>query len=94
MNVDGSSYVTLRKIQLMEENSPLLTKIGGKFYSKMLEYQENPSEIPKEEIQTIKRIIEDVYELREKKIIFCCSYKSSRGQTSCKPHGRPRKTII
>ena len=94
MNVDGSSYVTLRKIQLMEENSPLLTKIDWDFYSKMLEYQENPSEIPKEEIQTIKRIIEDVYELREKKIIFCCSYKSPRGQTSYKPHGRPRKTII
>ena len=36
----------------------------------------------KEEIQTIKRIIEDVYKLREKKIIFAALTKARGG----KPH--------
>jgi len=48
MNVDDATYVTIRKIQLMEEKTPLLTKIDRNFYSEILEHLENPGEIPEE----------------------------------------------
>ncbi len=66
MSADDAAYVAIRKIQLMEEKSPLLTKIDRDFYSETLEYLEDSGEIPEEEIQTIKRII-DKYIRAERK---------------------------
>ena len=84
MNVDDTTYVTIRKIQLMEEKSPLLTKIDRNFYSEMLEHLENPDEMPEEEIQTIKRIIDNIYEQREKKIMKAALSKVRGGKPDLK----------
>ena len=51
MKVDDTTYMAIRKIQLIEEKSPLLTMIDWNFYSEILEYLENPGEMPEEEIQ-------------------------------------------
>ena len=80
MNVNDTVYVTIRKIQLLEEKSPSLTKIDRDFYSETLEYLEDSGEIPEEEIQTIKRIIDDIYELREKKIMKAVLSKARGGK--------------
>jgi len=84
MNVDDTTYVTIRKIQLMEEKSPLLTKIDRNFYSEMLEHLENPDEMPEEEIQTIKRISDNIYEQREKKIMKVALSKARDGKPDLK----------
>jgi len=46
MNVDDTTYVAIRKIQLLEEKSLLLTKIDRDFYSEILEHLEDSGEIP------------------------------------------------
>jgi len=84
MNVDDTVYVTIRKIQLMEEKSPLLTKIDRNFYTETLEYLEDSGEIPEEEIQTIKRIIDNIYKLREKKIMKTALSKARGGKLDLK----------
>jgi len=84
MNVDDTTYVTIRKIQLMEEKSPLLTKIDRNFYSETLEHLEDSGEIPEEEIQTIKRIIDNIYEQRERKIMKAALSKARGGKPDLK----------
>ncbi len=84
MSVDDTTYVTIRKIQLMEEKTPLLTKIDRNFYSETLEDLENSGEIPEEEIQTIKRIIDNIYEQREKKIMKAVLSKARGGKPDLK----------
>ena len=84
MNADDITYVAIRKIQLLEEKSPLLTKIDRDFYSETLEYLEDSGEIPEEEIQTIKRIIDNIYEQREKKIMKAALSKARGGRPDVK----------
>ena len=84
MNADDITYVAIRKIQLLEEKSPILTKIDRDFYSETLEYLENLGEIPEEEIQTIKRIIDKIYEQREKKIMKAVLSKARGGKPDLK----------
>ena len=84
MSVDDTTYVAIRKIQLMEEKTPLLTKIDRNFYSETLEDLEDSGEIPEEEIQTIKRIIDNIYELREKKIMKAVLSKARGGKPDLK----------
>ena len=84
MSADDTAYVAIRKIQLMEEKSPLLTKIDRDFYSETLEYLEDSGEIPEEEIQTIKRIIDNIYEQREKKIMKAALSKVRGGKPDLK----------
>jgi len=84
MNVDDTAYKTLRKIQLAEENSTLLTKIDQKFYSKFSEYQESPDNISEKEIQNIKKIFFGICELREKKIVQAALSKVRRGKPDLK----------
>ncbi len=66
MEFDDTAYMTFRKIQLMEEKSPLLTKIEQMFYSKLSEYQENPSNMTEKEIQNIEKIFIRICEIRER----------------------------
>ena len=84
MSVDDTTYVTIRKIQLLEEKTPFLTKIDRNFYSETLEYLEESGEIPEEEIQTIKRIIDNIYEQREKKIMKAALSKARGGKPDLK----------
>ena len=84
MNADGTTYVTIRKIQLLEEKTPLLTKIDRNFYSETLEYLENPGGMPEEELQTIKRIIDNIYEQRERKIMKAVLSKARGGRPDLK----------
>ena len=65
MIVHDDMYTILRKIQFMEEKSSLLSKIEQKFYSKLSELQENPSNVTEKEIQNIYRVAGQMYELRE-----------------------------
>ena len=84
MKVDETAYKTLRKIQLSEEKSPLLTKIEQKFYSKLSEYQKNPNTISNKESQTIKRIFTIICELRERKIVKAALSKARGGKPDLK----------
>ena len=52
--------------------------------SETLEYLEESGEIPEEEIQTIKRIIDNIYEQREKKIMKAALSKVRGGRPDLK----------
>ena len=84
MKVDDTAYKTLRKIQLMEEKSPLLTKIDQKFYSQLSEYQKNPNNISGKDSQIIERIFISICELREKKIVKAALSKARGGKPDLK----------
>jgi len=81
MDAEDINYKNLRRIQQLEKNSPLPTKIDSNFYQnlssylktleKMTEKEENQQKIKliKEELQNTKKIADNIYELREKKIV-------------------------
>ena len=69
-------YKALRKIQLMEEKTRLLTKINRGFYSDISVLQWKTVEIPDKEVQNVKMIATQIYLLREKKIILAALLKS------------------
>jgi len=94
MNVEDTVYKSIRKIQLMEEKSTLLTKIDMNFYTETLEHLEDSGEIPREEIQTVKRIIDNIYELREKKIIQAALSKARGGKPDLKNLLDVEKTLF
>ena len=62
-------YKDLRKIQLMEEKTRLLTKINQNYYSDIISFQRDNDAIPIKEIQNLKNIAIKIYSLSEKKII-------------------------
>ncbi len=84
MKVDDTAYMTFRKIQLMEEKSPLLTKIEQKFYSKLSEFQKNPNNMTEKEIQNIGKIFVGICEIREKKIVQAALSKARGGKPDLK----------
>jgi len=84
MKFDDTAYMTFRKIQLEEEKSPLLTKIEQMFYSKLSEYQENPSNMTEKEIQNIKKIFIGICEIRERKIVQAAHSKARGGKPDLK----------
>jgi len=81
MDENEITYKILRKIQQQEKNLPLPSKIDENFYQKCSDYlnnlqkisdQENNSQriqLFKDEIQNTKKIVLNIYELREKKIV-------------------------
>ena len=73
-------YKNLRKIQLMEEKTRLLTKINRGFYSDISAFQWNAGGIPDEEVQNVKMIATQIYLLREKKIILAALSKARGGK--------------
>ena len=66
------SYKFLRKIQQIEKNQPMLSKITPGFYKELGDFISNLEKktIFKEELQNIKKIASNIYEQREKKIVL------------------------
>ncbi len=96
MDTDEINYKTLRKIQQMERKSPMLTKIDYHFYSDLSEYinalnsrleKESKSQkqmLLKNEIQNTNKIIRNIYEHREKKILLAAISKARGGRPDLK----------
>jgi DNA replication initiation complex subunit (GINS family) len=90
------SYKTLRKIQQMEKNSPVLTEIFSNFYLNLTKFlndlnnrlkDEKSSQkqtLLADEIQNIKKIAINIYEQREKKVIFTAISKARGGNPDLK----------
>ena len=91
MDEDEISYKNLRKIQQMEKNSPVLTGLKSGFYNELFEYlekldkrleKESSSQkqiLLKDEIQNTRKIVANVYEQREKKILLAAVSKARSG---------------
>ena len=91
MNEEDINYKVLRKIQQMEKNSPTLTKISSDFYDASSEYlkyltdrlrKEKSSQkqtLLKDEIHNTNKIMNNIYELREKKILLAAVSKVRGG---------------
>lgn len=96
MNIDEITYRTLRKIQQMEKNSPMLTKIDPDFYSALFGYlkglddrlgKESSSQkqmLLKDEIQNTRKIVTNIYEQRERKILLAAISKARGGNPDLK----------
>ena len=96
MDEEDISYKTLRKIQQMEKNSPLLTELTSNFYSELSEYLENMNNrlerettsqkqiLLKDEIENTKKIAINIYEQREKKILLAAITKARGGNPDLK----------
>ena len=78
MDFDGI-YRNLRKIQLKEKKTRLLTKINYSYYSDIIMFQRDNDEISDKEIQNLKNIALKIYFLREKKIILMALSKVRGG---------------
>ena len=90
MDKDEINYKFLRHLQQLEQTSPQLSKIDAQFYQKLSEYlskldaeaakEQNPqkNKLIQEEIQNIKKIVLNIYEQREKKIVHA-ALSASRG---------------
>ena len=96
MDEDKINYRTLRKIQQMEKNSPVLTELETDFYNALSEYLENLNNrleretssqkqiLLKDEIQNTKKIATNIYEQREKKILLAVISKVRGGNPDLK----------
>ncbi len=96
MNEDEMSYRSLRKIQNSEKNSSLLSVLKNNFYLIVNEYIENlncrydnetssqKKILLEDEIKNTKKIIINIYELREKKIILSAITKARGGNPDIK----------
>jgi len=96
MEEDEISYRTLRKIQQLEKNSAVLTKLKSDFYNDLSEYIENLKNrlgsetssqkqmLLNDEIQNTKKIVTDIYEQREKKILLAVVSKARGGTPDLK----------
>jgi DNA replication initiation complex subunit (GINS family) len=96
MEEDEINYRTLRKIQQMEKNSPVLTELKPDFYNVLLEFLKNLDNrldretttqkqiLLKDEIQNTKKIATNIYEQREKKILLAAISKARGGNPDLK----------
>lgn len=96
MKEDEINYRTLRKIQQMEKNSPVLTELKPDFYNVLLEFLKNLDNrldretttqkqiLLKDEIQNTKKIATNIYEQREKKILLAAISKARGGNPDLK----------
>ena len=96
MEEEEINYRTLRKIQQMEKNSPVLTELKPDFYNVLLEYLKNLDNrldketttqkqiLLKDEIQNTKKIATNIYEQREKKILLAAISKARGGNPDLK----------
>ena len=93
---DEINYRTLREIQQMEKNSPVLTELKPDFYLVLSQYleelskrlQNEPSSqkqtLLREEIQNTQKIAINIYEQREKKILLAAISKARGGSPDIK----------
>ena len=96
MDESEINYKILRKIQEMEKNSPVLTNLNKDFYLNLTNYLENLNNrlegesssqkqiLLKDEIQNTKKIVVNIYEQREKKIILAAISKARGGAPELK----------
>lgn len=96
MILDEINYKTLREIQKIEEENSIITNIDESLYKKTSEYikdldkryesekNEQKKMIIKNEISNSKRIIKDIYEIREKKILSSLVTKARGGKPDLK----------
>ena len=73
------TYETLRKIQTQEKSSSKLVKLPENFFRDVKNYLERKEKLSKEkgnylELQSANRILEEIFELREKKILNLAFY--------------------
>jgi len=106
MDAEDINYKNLRRIQQLEKNSPLPTKIDSNFYQnlssylktleKMTEKEENQQKIKliKEELQNTKKIADNIYELREKKIVQSALSTVRGGKPDLKNLIEPEKKLF
>jgi DNA replication initiation complex subunit (GINS family) len=90
------NYGTLRKIQQLEKNSPVLIELPVEFYKEISEYleglnkrlgEEKPSQkqtLLKDEISNTERIAVNIYEQRERKILLAAVSKARGGNPDLK----------
>ncbi len=96
MEEDEINYRSLREIQQLEKNSPVLTELKSYFYTDLSKYLnelekrlKNESSLQKktllkDEIENTKKIAIHIYELREKKILFAAITKTRGGNPDIK----------
>ena len=96
MNADEINYKTLRRIQEMEKKSPSLTRIEPNFYNDLSKYLENLDDrlgkesspqkqmLLKIEIRDTNKIVTNIYEMREKKILLATISKARGGNPNLK----------
>jgi DNA replication initiation complex subunit (GINS family) len=96
MILNDINYKTLREIQKIEEENSILTNIDETLYEKTSDYIKNLDKrhksekneqkklIIKNEINNTKRIIKDIYEIREKKILLSLVTKARGGKPDLK----------
>lgn len=96
MEEDEISYKSLRKIQQIEKNSPVLSELKSSFYNELFEYlikldkrleKESSSQkqmLIRDETQNTKKIATNVYEQREKKILLAAVSKARGGNPNLK----------
>ena len=96
MDEEGINYKTLRKIQQTEKTSPTLTSINQSFYSELSDYLKNLEDrfekesysqkqlLLRDEIQNTKKIANNIYEQREKKILLAAISKARGGEPDLK----------
>ena len=106
MDEDEITYITLRKIQQAEKNSPQITKINKDFYHNVnfflheleqrLEEEKKPQKqmLLAEECQNIEKIIRNIYEQREKKIMLAAISKARGGNPSINTFLPDEKTFF
>jgi DNA replication factor GINS len=96
MEEDEINYRILREIQQLEKKSPILTELKSYFYIDLSKYLnelekrlKNESSLQKQtllkdEIENTKKISINIYELREKKILFAAITKTRGGNPDIK----------
>ena len=96
MDEEEINYRVLRKIQQLEKNSPVLTDIKTSFYTSVSEYLKNldtryekeedsqKKTLLKDEIQNTRKIVTNIYEQREKKILLASISKARGGNPDVK----------
>lgn len=96
MDKDEINYKTLRKIQQIEEKTSILSKINSEIYLNFSKYinnlnlrfenekNEQRKIILKNEINNTKKIIKNIYDQREKKILLTIMSKVRGGDPNLK----------
>lgn len=96
MDEEENYYKTLRKIQQAEKNSPQITRINNEFYQDVTRFlhelenrlgkEKKPQKkmLLAEECQNIEKIIRNIYEQREKKIMLAAIAKARGGNPTIK----------
>ncbi len=96
MTKEDISYRLLRKIQQIEKNTPVLTDLDNDFYTNLEKYlsdlnahlksesDDHKKKLLDEEIVNTKKIITNIYEQREKKILLAAISKARSGDPDLK----------